>query len=428
MNVEISRLSNGLTIVSDPMAQLESAALGVWVNCGARNETQPLMGISHMLEHMAFKGTERRSARAIAEEIEAVGGFLNAYTSREQTAFHAQVLRPDVPLALDILADILTSPVFDQTELERERQVVLQEIGQSRDTPDDIIFDHLQATIYPHQPMGWPILGEDDTVANFAREHLQSYMAANYRAGSMIVVASGAVDHDSVVRLAEDKFSSLKAGKTAEPMPARWVGGERRVADDLEQAHMTFAFPGLRYTDPDIYALQVYVTALGGGMSSRLFQEVREKRGLCYTISAMAQSATDGGVVTIYTGTGEQEACEIAPVVAGEMAALATHPTEAEVARARAQLKSALLMGLERPANRAEQIAGQLFTYGRVLSVREQTSKLDEVDVAAVRRIGERLMGTERPAIAALGPIERLEDYGAFAARFGGAAAKHAAE
>jgi len=428
MNVEISHLSNGLTIVTDPMPQLESAALGVWVNCGARNETRPLMGISHMLEHMAFKGTRRRSARDIAEEIEAVGGFLNAYTSREQTAFHAQVLKADVPLALDILADILTQPAFDEAELERERQVVLQEIGQSRDTPDDIIFDHLQATIYPHQPMGWPILGEDDTVAGFSRSHLQSYMAGNYRAGSMIVVASGAVDHGCVVRIAEEKFAALPSGTTAEPMRANWVGGDKRVADDLEQAHMTFAFPGLRYTDPDIYALQVYVTALGGGMSSRLFQEVREKRGLCYSISAMAQSATDGGVVTIYTGTGEKEAREIAPVVAGEMAELASRPAETEVARARAQLKSALLMGLERPANRAEQIAGQLFTYGRVLSVREQASKLDEVDTAAVRRVGEKLMATERPAMAALGPVGALEGYGTFAARFGGRAAMRAAE
>ena len=207
MNIKISHLYNGLTIVTDPMPQLESAALGVWVNCGGRNETRRAMGISHMLEHMAFKGTVRRTARDIAEEIEAVGGFLNAYTSREQTAFHAQVLKADVPLALDILADILTFPTFDQAELERERQVVLQEIGQARDTPDDIIFDHLQATIYPQQPMGWPILGEDDTVAAFSRTDLQSYMADNYRAGSMIFAASGAVEHEAVLRLCEEKFA-----------------------------------------------------------------------------------------------------------------------------------------------------------------------------------------------------------------------------
>ncbi|HEX4295410.1 MAG TPA: pitrilysin family protein [Rhizomicrobium sp.] len=410
------------------MPQLESAALGVWVNSGARNETRPVMGVSHMLEHMAFKGTERRSARDIAEEIEAVGGFLNAYTSREQTAFHARVLKADVTVALDILADILTRPAFEQAELERERQVVLQEIGQSRDTPDDIIFDHLQATIYAGQPMGWPILGDDATVAAFTQENLRDYMGSNYLARSMTLVASGAVTHCEMVRLAEEKFAALKPGETPAPLPARWTGGELRENDDLEQAHMAFAFPGLKQTDPEIYALQVYVTALGGGMSSRLFQEVREKRGLCYTISAFAQAADDSGIVGIYTGTGEAEAGQIAPVIAGEMAALAANPTEAEIGRAKAQLKSGLLMGLERPSSRAEQIAGQMFSHGRVLSVAEQTAKLDEVDIAAVRRIGERLMRSQSPAMVSLGPVGQLESYDVFAGRFGGTVSMRAAE
>jgi predicted Zn-dependent peptidase len=428
MDIEISRLSNGLTIVTDPMPQLESAALGVWVNAGGRNETKPVMGVSHMLEHMAFKGTETRSARAIAEEMESVGGFLNAYTSREQTAFHARVLRADVPLALDILADILTRPTFEQNELERERQVVLQEIGQARDTPDDIIFDHLQATIYPNQPMGWPILGEDETVSAFTQENLRTYMQANYLAGGMTLVASGAVSHAQIVALAEEKFSMLKSGQTPAPVPARWTGGELRENDDLEQTHMTFAFPGVAQTDPDIHAAHVYVTALGGGMSSRLFQEVREKRGLCYSIYAFAQAANDGGVIGIYTGTGEAEAGQIAPVVAAEMEALATTATEAEVSRAKAQLKSGLLMGLERPMTRAEQIAGQMFAYGRVLSVEELTAKLDEVDAAAVKRFGSRLMSSARPAVAALGPVGRIENYQTFAARFGGSVSMRAAE
>src|SRR5471030_2673998 len=180
MTLEISKLSNGLTVVSDPMPGLESAAMGIWVNTGSRNEDPKQMGISHMLEHMAFKGTTRRSARAIAEEIEAVGGQLNAYTSREQTAFHARILKADVPLALDMMADILTNPTFDEAELERERQVVLQELGQARDTPDDIVFDYLQTAVYPEQPMGWPILGDEQTVGAFTRAHLRTYMGANY--------------------------------------------------------------------------------------------------------------------------------------------------------------------------------------------------------------------------------------------------------
>jgi predicted Zn-dependent peptidase len=428
MNVEITKLANGLTVVTDPMPGLESAFAGVWVNTGGRNETRPVMGVSHMLEHMAFKGTERRSARAIAEEIEAVGGYLNAYTSREQTAFHARVLKADVPLGVDLLADILTHPTFEQGELERERQVVLQELGQARDTPDDIIFDHLQAAVYPDQPMGWPILGEEDTVSNFSREQLSEYMAANYRGGSMILAASGAVDHKALVAMAEEKFAELKSGAAAEPRPAVFGGGDMRVKEDLEQAHLTYAFPGVSSSDPDFYVAQAYVTALGGGMSSRLFQEVREKRGLCYSVYAFSQAAADSGMIGIYAGTGEKEAEEISAVIADEMAALAANASEAEVARAKAQMKSSLLMGLERPSTRAEQIVSHLFTFGRVLPVAELIEKLDAIDAAAVRRFGARVMATSNPATAAIGPVGKFESQERFAKRFGAGITLRAAE
>ena len=428
MKVEITKLSNGLTVVTDPMPQLESAALGVWVDCGARHEAKAQMGVSHMLEHMAFKGTERRSARDIAEEIEAVGGFLNAYTSREQTAFHARVLKADVPLAVDILSDILIRPTFDPAELERERQVVLQELGQARDTPDDIIFDHLQTAIYPNQPMGWPILGDEQTVGGFSRDDLRTYMGANYRAGGMTFIASGAVKHDELVALVSERFAELKPGAAPEGERARYAGTDLRAPEELEQVHVAYAFPGVSSADDDIFAAQVYVTALGGGMSSRLFQEAREKRGLCYSIYAFANSFSDGGFVGIYTGTGENEAAEISSVVAGEMASLAETATETEVARAKAQLKSGMLMGLERPAARTEQIAGQMLAYGRVLPLEELSARLDAVDAAAVRRFGERIVQAGRPSIAALGPIGKLESHGVFAQRFAAGVTRDAAE
>ena len=428
MKVEISRLINGLTVITDTVTQLESAALGVWVNTGTRNEEKRVMGVSHMLEHMAFKGTIRRSAREIAEEIEAVGGYLNAYTSREQTAFHARVLKADVPLAIDLLADILTSPTFELTELERERQVVLQEIGQVRDTPDDIVFDHLQSVIYPAQPMGWPILGETETVSAFTREDLLAYMDAAYRAGSMYLIASGAVDHAEIVALATTTFAKLKSGMTPLAVPAIYEGGDARDVQELEQAHVTFAFPGISNSDDEYYAAQIYVTALGGGMSSRLFQEAREKRGLCYSIYAFSHSAKDSGIIGIYAGTGEAEAAEIGAVVAGEMASLAETASENEIARAKAQLKSSVLMGLERPGTRAEQIAGQMFALDRVLTVEEMVRRLDAVDVAQVRRFASRIMSSPRPAIAAIGPARQLEGYEVFARRFGGSSALRAAE
>ena len=408
------------------MPQLESASLGVWVNCGARHETDVRMGISHMLEHMAFKGTERRTARAIAEEIEAVGGALNAYTSREQTAFHARVLKADVPLAVDILADILTHPTFDAAELERERQVVLQEIGQARDTPDDIIFDHLQSAVYPDQPMGWPILGNEQTVSAFARSDLDDYMGANYRAGGMTLIASGAVNHAAMVELAERHFGSLHFGDAPRSVPAQFVGSDIRHMEDLEQVHVAWAFPGVPSGADALFAAQVFVTALGGGMSSRLFQEIREKRGLCYSIYAFANSFLDGGMIGVYAGTGENEAREISGLVVDQIALLAQTANTEEVARAKAQLRSGLLMGLERPSARAEQIAAHLYAYGRVVPIDEIKQKLDAVTVGAVRQVGEQLMTTIQPALAALGPVQKLESYERFAGRFSPAA--HAAE
>lgn len=421
MNVKISRLSNGLTVASNPMSQLESAAVGVWVNTGTRCEVRAQMGISHMLEHMAFKGTQRRTARALSFEIEAVGGLLNAYTGREQTAYHARTLKEDVPLALDILSDILINPTYAPEELKRERQVVLQEIGEVRDTPDDQIFDTLQQLAYPDQPMGWPVLGVEDTVNAMVPDDLFAYLHGQYRAGDMVLAASGAIEHDAILALAEEKFGGLREGTVTVPPPARFAGGETRDISDLEQAHIAMALPGVSSDDPEYFAAQIYVTALGGGMSSRLFQEAREKRGLCYSIYAYAQSARDCGLIGVYTGTGEAGAAEVGPVIAGEMADLAETASEEEVARAKAQLKAGLLMGLERPGTRIEMISSHLFHYGKVLTVPELTARLDAVTVEDVRRFGARLM-TEIPALAVSGPAGGFEAYECFAGRFGGLA------
>jgi predicted Zn-dependent peptidase len=419
MTLEISKLSNGLTVVSDPMPGLESAALGIWVNTGSRNETPAEMGVSHMLEHMAFKGTTTRSARAIAEEIEAVGGILNAYTSREQTAFHARVLKQDVPLALDMIGDILTNPTFEQSELERERQVVLQELGQARDTPDDIVFDHLQSAIFKDQPLGWPILGEEATVNAFSRETLKSYMASQYRLDGMTLIASGAVEHADILRLAGETCGGLNAGAVPATTAAHYTGGDYREIDDLEQAHIAYAFPGISNSDPDYFVAQVYATALGGGTSSRLFQEVREKRGLCYSVYAFSNGFQDSGFLGIYAGTGEKEAGELSAVIAGEMEAIAGNLSDAEVQRARAQLKVSLLMGMERPGTRAEQIAGQLFALGRVQSSAEIVAQLDAIDTSAVKQYAARVMQAGHPTIAAIGPVKKLETHQTFAGRFG---------
>jgi predicted Zn-dependent peptidase len=428
MTLEISKLSNGLTVVTDPMPGLESAAVGIWVNTGSRNERASEMGVSHMLEHMAFKGTATRSARTIAEEIEAVGGILNAYTGREQTAFHARILKDDVPLALDIIGDILTNPSFEQAELERERQVVLQELGQARDTPDDIVFDHLQSAIFKDQPLGWPILGEEKTVNAFSRQMLQDYMASQYRLEGMTLVASGAVEHEAILKLAEEKCAGLNLGAVPASAAAHYVGGDFRGLEDLEQAHVAYAFPGLSNADADYFVAQIYATALGGGTSSRLFQEVREKRGLCYSVYAFSNGFQDSGFLGIYAGTGESEAAELSAVIASEMEAMSKNLTDAEVVRARAQLKVSLLMGMERPGTRAEQIAGQLFALGRVQSAAEIVAQLDAIDVAAVKAYASRVVEAGHPTIAAVGPVGKLEPHHVFAGRFGSKFLASAAE
>lgn len=419
MTIEITKLDNGLTVATDPMPHLESAALGIWVNCGARNETARQMGLSHMLEHMAFKGTERRSAKDIVVEIEAVGGDLNAYTAREQTAYHARVLKEDIPLALDLLSDIFIHPTFAADELEREREVILSELGQTRDTPDDLVFEHLQTVCYPNQPMGWSILGTEETVSGFGADDLRGYMAAHYAAPQMLLIGSGAVSHADLVARAKDLFSQLPSRSQAPAERAHYRGGDLRDHDTLEQAHITFAFPGVATTDDDVFAAQVFATALGGGMSSRLFQEAREKRGLCYSIYSFAHAYRDTGIFGVYAGTGEEKAGDIAPIVAGEMAALAESASEEEVARARAQMRAGLLMGLERPHARCELIAGHLYAFGRVLGVAELTERLDAVDAAAVRRFAEKVCARGGASTAAVGPVRRLEPHDRFAARFG---------
>ncbi|MEM8823743.1 MAG: pitrilysin family protein, partial [Pseudomonadota bacterium] len=307
MTTCLHRLSNGLRIVTEHMPGLESASVGIWVGAGGRHETTEQNGIAHFLEHMAFKGTEERTALQIAEQIEDVGGYINAYTSREVTAYYARVLGEDVPLAVDLISDIVLNPIFLEDEIETERGVILQEIGQALDTPDDIIFDWLQEAAYPEQPMGRTILGPSERVQAFTGEDLRQFTGQHYGPEQMILSAAGAVDHDAIVRQAEALLGHLKPQSQAAPVPSLFQGGEARRVKGLEQAHLALGFAQPGYRDDGIYTAQVFAGAVGGGMSSRLFQEAREKRGLCYTIFASIGAYSDTGLLTIYAGTGEED-------------------------------------------------------------------------------------------------------------------------
>jgi predicted Zn-dependent peptidase len=415
MSVEVTSLPSGLVVVTDTMPHLETASLGVWVGSGSRDERPDEHGISHLLEHMAFKGTRRRSARQIAEEIEAVGGDLNAATGVESTAYYARVLRADVPLALDVLSDILTDPTFDPDELTREKNVIVQEIGACEDTPDDLIFDYLQSTAFPDQPVGRSILGTRATVRSFDSKRLRAYLARNYRAPEMVIAAAGAVDHAQVVAEVQKCFSAFSGPTAPTPEAARFRGGARIDQRDLEQVHLALALEGVSQTDPSLYSLQAFTNVLGGGMSSRLFQEIREIRGLCYSIYAFHAPYADTGLFTLYSGTDAADAAELMRVAVGEIMAAAESLTETEIARTKAQMKAGLLMALESSGTRAEQIARQMIVYGRPVPLDEIVGKIEGVTVESARAAGRALIARGRPAVAALGPGAGLESAAAIA-------------
>lgn len=409
-NVQVTKLENGLTIITDPVENAVTASLGVWVDAGARHETPDVNGVSHLLEHMAFKGTERRSAMQIASEIEAVGGQINAYTSREQTAYYAKMLKEDRLLALDIIADILQHSTLEPEELAREQAVVVQEISQAIDTPDDIIFDYFQASAYPDQAVGRPVLGTAEIVQSMSRETIFSYMRKNYSAGRMVLSASGAIEHDWLVDQAGTYFNSLPPDNNAPDWRARYIGGDYRESRDLEQVHIVLGFDGISFNDPDYYAATVLSTLLGGGMSSRLFQEVREKRGLVYSIYSFLSPYHDGGLFAVYAGTGEAEAAEIMPVICDELMKVTQSVTAEEVQRARAQLRASILMSQESSSARCEQAARQYLAYGRPLTIKEIVDAVEAVDEESVLRAAKRMIRGQ-PTFAAIGPQKGLEDY-----------------
>ena len=412
--IQLTHLPSGLTVVTERMERVETVSIGAYVATGSRNETAAENGVSHFLEHMAFKGTESRSAAAIAEEIENVGGHINAYTAREQTAYYVKLLKEDAALGVDIIGDILTHSTLEPEELERERSVILQEIGQANDTPDDIIFDHFQLTAYPDHPLGRPVLGAADIIRSMPRATLMGYMRRNYAGKNVIVAATGKLRHQEIVDLVEKHFADLPTQASSGFETAAYQGGTYREDRDLDQVHIVLGFPSVSFTDPDYYPSLLLSTLLGGGMSSRLFQEIREKRGLVYSIYSFTSPFRDGGLFGIYAGTGESEAAELVPVMLKELRDVQATVTEAELGRARAQLKSSLLMSMESTGSRCEQLARQLQTYGRIVPTEETIAKINAVGIADVQRAAARHFRAV-PTLATMGPAGNVPDAGQIA-------------
>jgi predicted Zn-dependent peptidase len=410
--VSITTLPSGLTVLTERMERVETVSFGAYVGAGTRHETAAENGVAHFLEHMAFKGTEKRSAVEIAEAIENVGGHINAYTSREQTAYYVKLLKEDLSLGADIIGDILCNSTFEPDEVERERGVILQEIGQANDTPDDIVFDHFQSAAYPSQPMGRPVLGTEQIIRGMKREALHGFMRAHYTPENMVIAASGNLHHEQVVELAERHFSSLPRAERCDPMPSDYMGGEYREMRDLDQAHIVLGFNAPGYGEVDYYPSMLLSTVLGGGMSSRLFQEIREKRGLVYSIYSFTSPAEDGGLFGIYAGTGESEAAELMPVTLEELAKVQHHVSEAELARARAQLKAGLLMSLESTGSRCEQLARQWQIFGRIIPVSETIQKIEAVTVRDVCAAAGKIF-RQKPTLASIGPVGQVPKFSA---------------
>ncbi|UPY38061.1 pitrilysin family protein [Sediminicoccus sp. KRV36] len=406
-SVRLTRLPSGLLVVSEHMPRVETVSIGAYVHAGTRNETAEENGASHFLEHMAFKGTQRRDAPAIAREIENVGGHINAYTAREQTAYYCKVLKEDMGLAADIIGDILCHSTLIPEELERERGVILQEIGQANDTPDDIIFDHFQHACFPDQAMGRPTLGTEEIIEKMPREALTQYMARHYGPSRMVVAAAGALDHDALLDMVGEHFRDLPDVTPHQPELARYAGGEFREERELDQVHLVLGFPSTHYTDPDHYPVMLLSTLLGGGMSSRLFQEIREKRGLVYSIYSFAHPYDDAGVFALYAGTGEDQVAELLPVAIEELRRVRGDVTEDELNRAKAQLRASLLMSLESTGSRCEQIARQLQVHGRIIPTEETKQRIAAVTVEDIQRAAKRIFAG-KPTLATMGPIGKV--------------------
>lgn len=405
-NYQLTTLDNGLRIATERDADGHSAAFAIAVDVGARHEEANEGGLSHMLEHMAFKGTAKMNAKEIAEAFDLMGGNVNAYTSHEHTVYYAKVLKEYAADALRLLCEIVAGSTFDANELERERQVVLQEIAMHQDTPDDLVFDLYQEMAFKGQPLALSILGKPERVATFTREDMISYTAKHYQPNRLVLAGAGCVDHKETLAIANEFFGARKnaAAKKVQQI-AQYKGGEKTLEKDLEQVQLVLGFPGLASPHPDYYALQVFATILGGGMSSRLFQEIREKRGLAYSVSAFASGYQDVGLLGIYAGTTVEHLAELTGALKEVLASMKDGVSDEELLRAKNQLKAGTVMTRENCGSIAEWIARHLHVYGEYRDVDTLVREIEAVTKDDMIRMAELALSTATPTVAALGPI-----------------------
>lgn len=407
MTVSTSRLSNGVTVVTESMPHLESVALGVWVGSGARNELEIQHGVSHLLEHMAFKGTRRRSARDIAEAIEAVGGEVNAATSIDQTSFYARLLKDDIALGLDVLGDILTDSLFDPTEMRREQHVIMQEIGAALDTPEDLAFDMFQEAAFPDQAIGRNILGTVESISRFQPDDIRSFLTTHYRGPNIVIAAAGQIDHEEFALQAQQRFQAFAPADAPASPAAHYQGGEALCEKTLQEAQILLGFEAPSVLSDELYTGQLLSAILGGGMSSRLFQEIREDRGLCYSIYSFHWPFADTGLFGVHAATSAEDIEELMPIMLDTLAGMQDRVSDTELDRAKTQLRASLLMSLESPVARAGQLGRQILIRGRPLELEEVVAKIEAVGKNDIGELAGRIVNSPG-TLAAVGPIAPL--------------------
>lgn len=408
MSARLHRLANGITVAVEPMPGVETLAVGLYADVGSRSEPEGLSGLAHMVEHMVFKGAGSRDARAIAEAIEDKGGSINAWTSRDHTVFHTRMLADDMALGIELVADLVRAPHFNTDELEREKQVVLAELGEAHDTPDDIIFDHLSAAAYAEQPLGLPVLGNETSISTIHVAALHSWLADQYRPDRLVIAAAGKIDEDALLEIAERRFGDIATGNGSAIEQAAFTSGARHDRRSFDQLHLAFAFPAPAYGDADLHAIALFTSAAGGGMSSRLFQELREERALAYSVYAWAQPYVDTGMFGVYCAAQQEKGAETFTLAKDVLARTAETLDEAELERAKAQAKAGLLMGLESVATRCDHLARQIQVHGRIVPPSETVALIDAVTVEDTRRAGKAALSGPMAVASVGGKLARV--------------------
>ena len=411
MSPKIITLPNQLRIAVDPLKTVETTTIAVFVNTGSRNETPDINGISHFLEHMAFKGTKTRNAKEIAEQFDNIGGKINAYTSREKTVYYVKVLKQNTEFATEFLSDILQNSIFDQEELEKERGVILQEIAMTNDTPDDIVFDYFQKTAFPKQAIGRSILGPTKNVKKFQRKDFIDYIDKQYNYSNIAIVASGNVDEQQFTNYVKKYFTNLSSNKLKKFQPSKYQGGDFRKYKNLEQVNLLLGFKSLSYLDDDYYKCQMLASILGGGMSSRLFQEVREKRGLAYSVYAFNYANFDSGLFGIYLGTTEDKTNQAIEVISDEILKITNKITDQELQRVITQTKAGLLMAKESIINRSQKIGSDVLTFNRIISEEEILTKISSISKQQITDFATKMVTNSKPTFSAIGKIKNINDY-----------------